>query len=304
MQFMNKAVALLVLTTLIAGCQSFNAYDSQANRDAPGLACVIYGGQEPIDAQEINSIRYLSTLGDSTCTMILGKLYESGRGLPQDIAKAKALYLSVAGKDPFAYARLGRMAEEGVGGPPNLVEARQFYQRAVTMPLNGDVEAKLAGFMEEGIGGPQDFEGALTHYLNAPGFVGDASWQGMERMRAKGLTLTSEQQQRYNDRFIDTVQYGFRKKIEAIQKVLAKENTPIPAGKQVRLQLEYTLGSLVPGLSLVESSGVSAIDQTVMEGFSDYRFPADPIMPPGLKSFKLIAVVRPGAKDTLASKKD
>ncbi|EJM13849.1 Sel1 repeat protein [Pseudomonas sp. GM18] len=300
---MNKAVALLSLTALIAGCQPIIPFNNTADQ-YPILRCVAYFDQQSISRQQVDYISYLSERGDKGCTMILGKMYERGHGVAQDIPKAKALYQSVADMEPAAYASLARMAEQGVGGPPNLVEARQFYQRAVTKPGNARNEAKLAEYMENGKGGPQDFQGALELYLNAAGLVGDASWQGMERMRTKGLTLTIQQQQHYNKIFVNSVEYGVRKKIEAIKKTLAKENMSVPASKLVRVQLEYTPGSLVPVISLLESSGDSAIDQKVLQGFSDYRFPADPIMPPGQKTFKAIAFVRSDAKETLASKKD
>ena len=303
MQFMNKAVALLALTALIAGCQPIIPFNNPAAQ-YPIFRCVAYFDQESISRQQVDYISDLSKRGEKGCTMILGKMYERGHGVSQDIPQAKALYQSVADVDPAAYAQLGRMAEKGIGGPPNMVEARQFYQRAVTKPGNTNVEAKLAEFMEYGKGGPQDFPGALTHYLNTAGLVGSASWQGMERMRAKGLTLTIEQQQSYNNIFTNSVEYGVRKKIKAIKKTLAKENMSVPASKTVQVQLEYTPGSLVPGISLLESSGDSAIDQKVMQGFGDYRFPADPIMPPGQKTFKAIASVRPDAEDALPSKKE
>ncbi|MCE6978230.1 sel1 repeat family protein [Pseudomonas frederiksbergensis] len=301
---MNKAVALLALTALIAGCQPIIPFNDPAAQYPPGLRCFAYWGQKPIGSLEIDYIRDLSKRGDKACTMILGHMYQGGQGVAQDIPQAKALYQSVADVDPAAYAQLGRMAEKGIGGPPNLVEARQFYQRAVTKSGNIEVEAKLAEFMEYGKGGPQDFQGALAHYLNAAGIVGSASWKGMERMRAKGLPLTIEQQQNYNNIFINSVQHDIRKKIKAIQKTLAKENMSVPASKLVRVQLEFTPGLLVPVISLLESSGNGAIDQKVMQAFSDYRFPADPIMPPGQKTYKAIAFVTPDAKDTLPSKKD
>ncbi|AWM95145.1 sel1 repeat family protein [Pseudomonas sp. 31-12] len=288
---MNKAVALLAFTALIAGCQSILLPSGLDNKVSPGLRCFGYWGHESTNALEAAYIQELSKSGDSLCRSILGSLYENGHGVPQDIPKAKAIYQSLADADPRAYGELGRMAEKGIGGPPNLVEARQFYQRAVAKPGAPDNEVKLAEFMEYGIGGPQDFQGALKHYLNSAGVIDSASWEGVARMRAKGLPLTTEQQQRYNYVFASRVQDGVRKKSEAIKETLAAEHTPVPASKRVQVQLVYTPGSVVPAISLLESSGNRAIDQKVMQGFSDYRFPADPIMPPSQKTYKAIGTL-------------
>ena len=291
---MNKVVAVLVLTALVAGCKSSSSYTQTA--DLSNLRCFAYWDDKSISSLEVSYIRDMSKSGNLPCTIMLGDLYEKGRGVPQDISKAKALYQSVADKDPGAYGQLGRMAEEGIGGPVNDFDARQFYQRAVSKPEQHRSEAKLAKYMEEGRGGPQDLQGALTHYFNATRYLGDTSWQGIERLRGKGLTLTIEQQQRYNKIFVASVQSGLRKRVEVIEKSLESNVSSTSASKPVQVQLEYTPGALTPVVSIRQSSGDIALDQRVMQAFSDYRFPGDPIMPPGQKSYQAIPVVRTDGK--------
>lgn len=235
---MNKVVAVLALTALVAGCKSSSSYTQTA--DLSNLRCFAYWDDKSISSLEVSYIRDLSKSGNLPCTIMLGDLYEKGRGVPQDISKAKALYQSVADKDPGAYGQLGRMAEEGIGGPVNDFDARQYYQRAVSKPEQRRSEAKLAKYMEEGRGGPQDLQGALTHYFNATQYLGDASWQGIERLRGKGLALTIEQQQRYNKIFVGSVQSGLRKRVEVIEKSLENNVNSTSASKSVQVQLEYT----------------------------------------------------------------
>ncbi|RBC01604.1 sel1 repeat family protein [Pseudomonas sp. MWU12-2115] len=294
---MNKVVALLALTALIAGCKTNSAYTQVA--DFPALRCFAYWDDKAITSLEVSYIRDLSQSGNLPCTIMLGDLYEKGRGVPQDISKAKALYQAVADKDASAYGQLGRMAEEGIGGPVNDTDARQFYQLAVSKPEQQRSEAKLAKYMEDGRGGPQDLQGALTHYFNATQYLGDDAWQGIERLRAKGLPLTIEQQQRYNNLFVSSVQSGLKKRITAIEKSLENNVNPTSASKPVQVQLEYTPGASAPVVSIRQSSGDTALDQRVMQGFSDYRFPGDPIMPPGQKSYQAIPIVRTDGKSPM-----
>ncbi len=68
--------------------------------------------------------------------------------------------------------------------------------------------------------------------------------------------------------------------------------SPTDPGQPVKVQLQYAPGSLVPAISIRASCGNRDIDQQVMQGFADYRFPGDPIMPPGQKTYEAIAVVR------------
>jgi hypothetical protein len=88
------------------------------------------------------------------------------------------------------------------------------------------------------------------------------------------------------------MQYGIREKIEGIEKALAQEKLSTPERKSVQLELTYTPGSLVPVIALRQSCGNSAIDQKVMQGFSDYRYPGEPILSPQQKNHTTVASVR------------
>lgn len=287
---MNKVVASLALFVLLAGCQPMPSKEALTS-PVPGYLCMTYFDYAYISPEQVTDIVYLSK-SDNACKMVLGKMYERGHGVPQDIAKAKDLYQTVARVSPIAYSRLGVLAEEGIGGPVDLVAARDFYQRATKDPSTPDIELKLAGLMENGKGGPQDLQGALKHYFNASKTGSTEAWKGLERLRSKGVVMTTEEQQAYNNLFVGLVQRGLRKHMEATEKTLEKVTTPTQPGKPVQVQLEYTPGTLVPTLSIYASSGDSVIDQKVMQGFSDYRFPGDPIMPQGQKNYLAVAYVR------------
>ncbi len=288
---MRKVVALLAVSTLVAACKPFGGPTGNPIADAyPIFRCAAYLDTPSLNQWQLAEIRSLSRR-DNGCKLILGRMYEEGRGVPQDIPQAKTIYESLAKEDPRAYNRLGAIAEKGLGGPVDLVAARDFYQRAVSRPDNTYIEAKLARFMEDGTGGPQDLPGAMKYYLSSAEEVGSDSWQGVERLRAKGVPMTTGQQQRYNDVFIRTVKHQVQRKIEIIGKSLAAEKLSTPDNKAVHVQLEGSPGSVVPAISLQQSSGNDVIDQKVLQGFSDYRFPGEPIMPEGQKTYKIIPVV-------------
>jgi len=217
---------------------------------------------------------------------------------------AKTVYESLAEVEPRAYNRLGAMAEKGIGGPVDLVAARDFYQRAVIQPGNTEIEAKLARFMEDGIGGPQDLPGAMKYYLSSTGLAGSDSWKSVDRLRAKGVPMSDEQWVRYNNIFISTVKNQVKNKLEVIERSLSKEKMSTPDSKEVRVQLESTPGSTVPVISLLQSSGNSTIDQKVLQGFSDYRFPGEPILPPGQKTYTVIPVIRTDGKTAMERFRD
>ena len=289
MQYMNKAVVLLVLTALIAGCQA--TPPSPQEDFQTGLRCRLLMDKENTTPEQVENIRESSENGNLLCKLVLGLLYERGYGVPQDIHKAKTLYHSVAVGKAAGYEQLARMAEEGIGQAPNLVEARQFYQLAVTAPGNLDTEAKLAQFMEDGIGGPQDFQGALAHYLNAAKYVDDAPWQGVQRLRGKGLVLSAEQVKHYNEIWIDSLDRSLQSTAVDVQQALAKQFKSGAAGKLVTLRLVGNPGSVVPQISVLESSGDRSIDQAVLKAMSDYRFLDEPILPAGQKTWQVNFIV-------------
>ncbi|MFC6301576.1 sel1 repeat family protein [Pseudomonas sp. CCM 7893] len=243
--------------------------------------------------ERVEEIRERSNKGNRVCSTVLAAMYERGVGVPQDIPKAKALYQSAADGDGRVYYQLGRMAEDGVGESPDYVKARQYYRRAANAPEDVSGKAGLAKLMEDGKGGPQDLEGALALYLSAMESIDDDSWKGVERLRAEGLTLTIPQKNRYNQVWAHTVSNRINRKNMSAGLALLKTFKPRSVSKPVKVQFEYTLGSLVPQLSVFESSGDNAFDKAAVEALSDFRFPqVQPMMPEGQKSLQFIGSVK------------
>lgn len=295
---MNKVVTLLALTALISGCKTLGEPQLQSSKNQlPDARCVSIYKQPSISAREVEEIRYLSTQYVN-CAVVLGLMYEHGHGVAQDFPKARGLYESMVGRDPSVYSRLGAMAENGVGGPVDLVAARDFYQRSVVNPGHADAEFKVAEFLEFGKGGPQDLQGALKYYLSSANGV-DGALSGLQRLRSRGVTMTTAQQARYNEIFESDVRYRLRNRALAIEETLKKERMTARDSQPVTVQLEGIPGVPVPTISLVQSSGNSAVDQKVLQGYADYRFPAEPILPPEQKTYWIRSTVMTDGKTDL-----
>lgn len=285
---MMKAVVLLMLTALVVGCQSIGARNDQEER-VTTLRCWYFRDQHPLTEENIEYIREGSENGNLSCKLILGNMYERGLGMPKDVAKAKAIYQSIADVHEAAYSQLGRMAEEGVGEPVDYVKARHLYERATSEQGNKLGAVQLAKLMEDGKGGPQDLNGALALYLSSMELYEDAAWKGIQRLRARGPALSAEQEKRYNEIWGHGVRSVLTDKIQDTQRQLSKEIKPGPTIKPGKIQLEFSLGSDMPEVSLLESSGDPAIDQAMLKAVSAYRISDEPILPKSQKTWTVVS---------------
>ncbi|CRM85664.1 tetratricopeptide repeat protein [Pseudomonas sp. 25 R 14] len=280
---MRKAALLLTFTALVAGCT--NTGPGSPGDPYASIRCSKSLDHPPIPSEHVEYIRAQSDDGDLYCKNVLALMYESGTGVPQDIPKARALFQSIANVDEAGYHNLGRMAEEGIGETSDYVKARALYQRSISV---SDSKTKLAKFMEEGIGGPQDLNGAMALYLRS-------SSEGMHRLRAKGVTLTPEQIEDFNARWLKGVTAYSQMKILQVENSLPLEVRRGPALKPVWFAMKYTKGSLVPEIELLESSGNNSVDQMVLKGMSSYRFRYEPIMPEGKTVWPLVTSLNPNS---------
>lgn len=57
------------------------------------------------------------------------------------------------------------------------------------------------------------------------------------------------------------------------------------------MKVQYQQGSALPQLSIEHGSGDSAMDQAVLKGLGEYRFEGEPLLPPGRKTWEVLADV-------------
>lgn len=188
----------------------------------------------------------------------LGKLYqEGGYGVDQDFSRAHALFVEAAKLDAVFNVLLGQMAERGEGEPVDYVAARAFYR------LSGKNAAlPLGRLMEEGKGGPQDLPGSLALYLGAVTYCRDDAWKAMDRLRRAGQPLSEAQAQRYQQLWL-TGFVRLQARRMAVGEVFEAVNATGEA-KHVTLSYRFKSDSGVPQVTLFKGSGNANVDQWVM----------------------------------------
>ena len=98
---------------------------------------------------------------------VLGRLYESGLGVPKDLGKAAELYQKAADQGlASAQVNLGAFYYLGEGVPMDLEKAKELYQKAADQGLAVG-ERNLGTLYKHGEGVPMDLEKARELYQKA-----------------------------------------------------------------------------------------------------------------------------------------
>ena len=118
--------ALVVATVTLAVCSS---------------ACVQTQNEHRPAAQALADLRARAEAGDAEAQFILGGIYVTGVGMPQDAAEAVAWYRRAAEQgDARAQYNLGGMYAEGLGVPPDAVEAHMWLTIAASRSTGAERE--------------------------------------------------------------------------------------------------------------------------------------------------------------------
>lgn len=286
---MKKTAVVLVLMLLSAGCQNYRGKLDQDEWRA-SLRCWYLRDLKPVTKDSLAYIRNRSENGDLLCRRILGQMYEEGLGMPVDLAKARAAYLSIAEVDKAAYMQLGRMAEKGIGEPVDFAKARRLYEQSGAYEDNKLAAVRLAGLMEVGKGGPRDSKGALALYLKWLERYQDDAWKGVQRLRNEGAVLDAEQIALYNKVWSKLVKSTLTRHMHRAKRTLSKEFSPNESLKPIKLQFELSTGSSVPNVKMLEGSGDSAFDAAVLQEMVLYRFPDEPILPSSQRTWRVLSI--------------
>ena len=124
---------------------------------------------------------------DAFNQVILGVMYENGKGVPQDYAEAVRWYrLAAEQGNALGQGKLGNMYFGGLGVPQDYVEAVKWY-RLVAEQGNADAQFTLGLMYENGWGVPQDY--VLAHmWFNLAAAQGDATAVANRDIAAKKMT--------------------------------------------------------------------------------------------------------------------
>ena len=144
--------ALVVATLTLAVCSS--AFVQTQNEHRPA-------------AQALADLRASAEAGDAEAQFILGGIYITGVGVPQDAAEAVAWYRRAAEQGHArAQYNLGGMYREGVGVPQDAAEAVAWYRRAAEQG-HATAQNNLGAMYDQGRGVPQDAAEAVAWYRRA-----------------------------------------------------------------------------------------------------------------------------------------
>ena len=155
--------ALVVATLTLAVCSSACVQAQRQDAHSPA-------------AHALADLRASAAAGDAAAQFILGGMYVTGVGVPQDDVAAVAWYRRAAEQGHArAQYNLGAMYAEGLGVPPDAAAAVAWYRRAAEQ---GDATAQsnLGRMYDQGLGVPPDDVAAVAWYRRAAA-QGDARAQ-------------------------------------------------------------------------------------------------------------------------------
>ena len=166
--------ALVVATLTLAACSS---------------ACVQTQDEHSPAAHALADLRATAETGDAAAQFILGGMYVTGVGVPQDAAEAAAWYRRAAEQGHArAQYNLGAMYAEGDGVPQDAAAAVAWYRRAAEQ---GDATAQnnLGAMYAEGLGVPPDAAAAVAWYRRAAEQGHTRAQYNLGGMYAEGLSV-------------------------------------------------------------------------------------------------------------------
>lgn len=131
--------------------------------------------------------RKAAALGNDRAQNQLGIMYDHGRGVPEDDAKAVFWYRQAAERgNAWGQHNLGYMYEYGLAVPKDYKRAGYWYKKAADQG-NARAKYRLGHLYEHGLGVPQDYAKALRWYQQAAS-LGDAWAQtGLAYLYRHGL---------------------------------------------------------------------------------------------------------------------
>ena len=119
------------------------------------------------DAEAVAWYRRAAEQGHALAQSNLGAMYDQGRGVPQDDAEAVAWYRRAAEQGhALAQSNLGAMYDQGRGVPQDDAEAVAWYRRAAEQG-HALAQSNLGAMYDQGRGVPQDDAEAVAWYRRA-----------------------------------------------------------------------------------------------------------------------------------------
>ncbi len=162
----SRLMAALLGLGLLGGCAAIGldapppAAASPVAPGASGLSGVPAGST-------VATVAELARAGDAEAQATLGWIYETGRGVPRDPARAAKWYERAARQgNSLAQYALAELYSRGRGVPRDIAAAARLY-RAAAEGGNASAQYKLGALYETGRGVPRDYRRAAYWYARA-----------------------------------------------------------------------------------------------------------------------------------------
>ncbi len=223
----------------------------------------------PLDVHE-----KLAKTGDAFCQHSLGERYERGLDAPVDYARAREWYSLL----PYRDVLFGRMAEQGVGQPVNLQQAKAHYQKAADLGF-GTGHYALAKLLEREQDSDANRQAIMSHYLNATEYYDDKAWKEIRRMLSSGVSLDAEQKKQYADLWLKGLWQKIRSRIRFYQRRNRMPDLE-RATELARVSCTFYSNGNAPDFRIVDSSGDPAADAFVLGLLQEIRM--DPVQVQGM----------------------
>jgi TPR repeat protein len=125
------------------------------------------GPARPDLKEALDWIRRSAENGYADAQLELGRAFEDGRGVPQNLSEAARWYRKAAEQGHAgAQCALGALLESGRGLPPNPAEAASWYRSAAAKG-HAEAQYRLGLLCAKGLGSEQNFAEAASWYRSA-----------------------------------------------------------------------------------------------------------------------------------------
>lgn len=254
-----------------------------SHKTADGFRCWGVKDQSWPTSMQVSYVKDKAKSGNETCQIMLGLMYEMGRGVPQDYIKARSIFKELGDVHPESYSFLASMLEAGKGGPVDLVGARALYEKSYKAGGAGGA-AKYAEYLAEGKGGSQDKGQAMAIALESTERYGDEAWKVVTLLRAQGVTMSEQQAAKYNSLWVARLQSSLKlvsgEYRAKLRPVLASDGP----GKVYRLKMRFDEGVSNPVVTMYEPSGSDLHDSIIVSVMEKIEMKDFLVLPDGRRS--------------------
>lgn len=192
---MAFTVALALLPSSFCMAGAMTSQENAGARTGAGQSAPA----RPSASEPLAGLAARAESGDPRAQLQLGMLHEEGRGVPQDLRRAEALYRQAIAKgDANAMNQLAVLIDSGRSSSTDHGEAVRLFRKAAEKG-NGLAAYNLGLMLREGRGTRKDWPQA-AYWLACADMLGEA--RAMKDLPPLLRQLSPEQRKKFNERLV------------------------------------------------------------------------------------------------------